>query len=112
MRTAVEPTSRNITIAVSRVVSSMRSRARASSSGAAQTAARTMAPTAPSAPASVGVATPKKMLPSTMRIRASGGSRTSITRRTRARAPRSAAPRGKGRRPVGLDQGHGQGVEP
>ena len=47
--------------------------------------ARTIAPTDPIAPASVGVATPAKIDPSTMRIRSSGGSITTTTRR---RSPR------------------------
>ena len=37
-------------------------------------AARRIAPTAPITPASVGVAMPKKMLPSTIRIKDKGGS--------------------------------------
>ena len=40
-----------------------------------------IAPTEPIAPASVGVATPRKIDPSTIRIRISGGIITSATRR-------------------------------
>ncbi|MNR39589.1 hypothetical protein D3C85_1578100 [compost metagenome] len=49
--------------------------------------ARMMAPTAPMAPPSVGVAMPRKMVPSTRKISSSGGIITSTTRLP------SAAPR-------------------
>ena len=49
-------------------------------------AASAMAPSAPSDPASLGVATPANMLPSTTRIRTKGGSIEPMTRR------RSSAP--------------------
>ena len=52
-------------------------------------AVRTRAPTDPSAPASVGVATPAKMLPRTTRMRTSGGTSAVATRRASA-PPRSA----------------------
>ena len=42
-------------------------------------AAMTSAPTAPMAPPSVGVAMPRKMVPSTRKISASGGISTMIT---------------------------------
>ena len=42
-------------------------------------AASTNAPTAPMAPPSVGVATPRKMVPSTRKISASGGISTMMT---------------------------------
>ena len=48
-------------------------------------AASRMAPTAPMAPASVGVATPAKIDPSTIRISSSGGMSTSTTCRTSVR---------------------------
>ena len=43
----------------------------------------TMAPTAPMAPPSVGVATPRKMVPSTRKISSSGGISTNVTRSAR-----------------------------
>ena len=73
----------NRTIEVRRVVTSMvpirvlRSRRRLM-------AASNIAPTAPKAPASVGVAMPAKIDPSTARIRNSGGIITSTTRRARS----------------------------
>ena len=78
---AVEPISRNMTMIVRRVVSAMaafsvltdRRRCRAASP---------MAPSAPKEPASVGVATPAKMLPSTTRISTKGGSIEPTTRRS------------------------------
>jgi hypothetical protein len=48
-------------------------------------AARTHAPTAPTAPASVGVAMPKKMLPSTAKISSTGGTMACSTRRKSAK---------------------------
>ena len=78
---AVEPSSRNITIEVRRVVCSSASASERRSS-LRFAAASASAPTAPSAPASVGVATPAKMLPSTSRIRTSGGTITSATWRS------------------------------
>ena len=41
--------------------------------------ARMIAPAAPMAPPSVGVATPMKMVPSTRKIRPSGGTITKVT---------------------------------
>jgi hypothetical protein len=45
-----------------------------------RTSAMTNAPVAPIAPPSVGVATPRKIVPSTRKISASGGIRTKVTR--------------------------------
>ena len=45
--------------------------------------ARMSAPSAPMAPPSVGVATPRKMVPSTRKINTSGGIRTKVTWRAR-----------------------------
>ena len=55
-------------------------------------AARSMAPTAPMAPASVGVASPMKMVPSTRKIRAIDGIMPRSTRRTsgQPRSPRAS----------------------
>ena len=72
---AVEPIRMAITIAVVRTVESLTCR-RAARLKPPWAAARAMAPTAPSTPASVGVAMPKKMLPSTSRIRIRGAAST------------------------------------
>ena len=55
-----------------------------------RTAPMTSAPMAPMAPPSVGVATPRKMVPSTRKISSSGGISTKVTRsasRDRRRSP-------------------------
>ena len=72
---AVEPSKIAITMAVTRRVSSQ-TLARLVRLKPPSMAASTMAPTAPKAPASVGVAMPKKMLPNTKKISAKGGSST------------------------------------
>ena len=73
----------NTTKQDSLVVVSMACRNRSSDSRRRATAIR-MAPTAPMAPPSVGVATPMKMVPSTRKISASGGIITKVTRSARA----------------------------
>jgi hypothetical protein len=59
------------------------------------TAARAIAPTAPIAPASVGVATPRKIVPSTRKIRTSGGIRLRSTARPRRQPWRVRASGGR-----------------
>ena len=76
---AVEPIRRKTTMMVKRLVSSI-ALSRASNERDRFIRASTMAPTDPSAPASVGVATPAKMLPSTTTIRAKGGTSETMTR--------------------------------
>ena len=91
----------NITIEVSRVVSPI-APCSAVSDRRRLSCARSIAPTAPRAPASVGVAMPAKMLPSTSRIRTSGGTMTSITRRNRAAPCSERASGGKAGAASGL----------
>ena len=68
----------NITKEDSRVVEASAWRI-TSSESRRLTAARKSAPTAPMAPPSVGVAMPRKMVPRTRKMSASGGMRTMIT---------------------------------
>ena len=60
------------------------------------TKARTSAPDAPIAPPSEGVATPRKIEPSTRTIRASGGSIASATRRAKCARPPKIRRHGRG----------------
>ena len=53
----------------------------------------TSAPTAPIAPPSVGVATPRKMVPSTKKMSSSGGMSTNVTRSARRESSPSFSPR-------------------
>ena len=76
---AVEPIRRKTTMIVKRLVSSI-ALFRASNERDRFIIASKIAPTDPSAPASVGVATPAKMLPSTTTIRANGGTSERTTR--------------------------------
>ena len=74
----VEPIRMNITKLDSRVVLTSACLSRAMFNRLRATAI-TSAPTAPIAPPSVGVATPRKMVPSTRKISTSGGIRTKVT---------------------------------
>ena len=75
----VDPIRMKMTIAVSRMVDSMPSRISFQLSRLCM-AASTIAPTAPIAPASVGVARPRKIVPSTRKIRTIEGTMPQSTR--------------------------------
>ena len=90
-----------ITIAVSRMVDSMPSRISFQDSRLCR-AASTIAPTAPIAPASVGVARPRKIVPSTRKIRTIEGTMPQSTRFQSSQPCRVLASGGKGGMRCGL----------
>ena len=71
-------------------------------------AASTSAPTAPMAPPSVGVAMPRKIVPSTRKIRVSGGTRTMITCSARRDSSPRPSARFSERHDVGEDDADGR----
>ena len=97
----VAPIRMKITIAVMRMVDVHAPAAPAARSGGRCSAASTMAPTAPIAPASVGVARPRKIVPSTRKISTSDGTMPHSTLRISGQPRSVRASGGSGGTDVG-----------